>query len=309
MLLLSDLTQRKKAGAGRVPRVAVLQHVSTALLDEAVQGMLTGLADGGYRDGVNIAISRFNAENDLPTGNAIAKEITDGKFDLVLTASTVSMQAVANANKAGKTIHVFGAVADPYSAGIGVSRDNPKRHPPHLTGIGTFMPVAANFQLAQRMFPGLKTVGVAWNPSESNSRAYTMKAREVSQMLGIELIEATVDNSSGVGEATNSLVARGAQAIWIGGDVTVLVAAEAVIGAAKKGRIPVFTLTPPTAQRRALFDLGANFTTVGRQTGELAVKILRGANSADLPVEDQVPERLIVNTTVLRPQRSLAHSG
>src|SRR5262249_52302811 len=158
--------------------------------------------------------------------------ITDGKFDLVLTASTVSMQAVANANKAGKTLHVFGAVADPYSAGIGVSRENPKSHPPHLTGIGTFMPVAANFQLAQRMFPGLKTVGVAWNPSESTSRAYTMKAREVCQMLGIELIEATVDNSSGVGEATNSLVSRGAQAIWIGGDVTVLVAAEAVIGAA-----------------------------------------------------------------------------
>jgi ABC-type uncharacterized transport system substrate-binding protein len=43
----------------------------------------------------NIAISRFNAENDLPTDNAIAKEITDGKFDLVLTASTLSMQAVA----------------------------------------------------------------------------------------------------------------------------------------------------------------------------------------------------------------------
>ncbi len=298
VLLLSDLNQRK-TGAARMPHVAVLQHASTALLDEAVQGMLDALADAGYRNGQNIVISRFNAENDLPTDNAIAKEVTDGKFDLVLTSSTLSMQAVANANKAGKAIHVFGAVADPFSAGIGLNRDNPMEHPRHLTGIGTFMPVAANFQLARRMFPGLRTVGVAWNPAESNSRAFTEKAREACQSLGIELLEATVENSSSVGEAANSLVSRGAQALWIGGDVTVMVAADSVIGAAKKGRIPVFTLTPPTAQRGALFDLGANFITIGRQTGDLAVRILRGANPADFPIEDRVPERLIVNKLAL----------
>src|SRR5438093_5654630 len=261
--------------------------------------MLEGLAAAGYRNGENIATTRFNAENDLPTDNAIAKEITDGKFDLVLTSSTLSMQAVANANKAGKAIHVFGAVADPFSAGIGVSRERPMDHPPHLTGIGTFMPVASNFELARRMFPGLKTVGVAWNPAESNSRAFTIKAREACQALGIELLETTVENSSGVGEAATSLVSRGAQALWIGGDVTVMVAADSVIAAAKKGRIPVFTLTPPMAQRGAIFDLGANFITIGRQTGDLAAKILGGASPADFPIENQVPERLIVNKLAL----------
>ena len=298
VLLLSDWNQRQ-TGEGRMPRVAVLQHASMELLDEAVQGMLDALTDAGYRDGQNIVLTRFNAENDLPTDNAIAKEITDGKFELVLTASTLSTQAVANANKAGKAIHVFGAVADPFSAGIGVRREAPMDHPRHLVGIGTFMPVAANFELARRMFPGLKTVGVAWNPAESNSRAFTVKAREVCEMLGIELLEATVENSSGVGEAANSLVSRGAQALWIGGDVTVLVAADAVVAAAKKARIPVFTLTPPTAKRGALFDLGANFTTIGRQTGELAVKILRGANPAGFAIEDRVPERLVVNRLAL----------
>ena len=80
ILLLSDLNQRK-AGAVRVPRVAVLQHASTALLDEAVQGMLDALGDAGYRSGQNIVITRFNAENDVPTDNAIAKEITGGRFE------------------------------------------------------------------------------------------------------------------------------------------------------------------------------------------------------------------------------------
>jgi ABC-type uncharacterized transport system substrate-binding protein len=50
VLLLSDLNKRR-TDVGKMPRVAVLQHASTALLDEAVQGMLDALADAGYRDG------------------------------------------------------------------------------------------------------------------------------------------------------------------------------------------------------------------------------------------------------------------
>jgi putative tryptophan/tyrosine transport system substrate-binding protein len=112
-LLLSDLGQRKQ-NARQMPRIAVLQHASQPLLDEAVEGMIQGLREGGFRIGESISLTRYNAENDLPTDNAIAKEITDGKFEMVLTSSTLSMQTVANANRAGKTIHVFGAVADPY---------------------------------------------------------------------------------------------------------------------------------------------------------------------------------------------------
>jgi ABC-type uncharacterized transport system substrate-binding protein len=58
-------------------------------------------------------------------------------------------------------------------------------------------------------------------------------------------------------------------------------------------------ILPPTAQRGALFDLGANFITIGRQTGDLAAKILGGANPADFPIENHVPERLIVNKLAL----------
>ena len=135
-LLLSDLNQRKKA-SGPKARVAILQHASQPLLDEAVEGMIQGLAEKGFRTGDNLEITRYNAENDLPTDNSIAKEITDGKFKMVLTASTLSMQAVANANKAGKAIHVFGAVADPFSAGVGLDREKPAAHAPYFTGIGS----------------------------------------------------------------------------------------------------------------------------------------------------------------------------
>jgi len=96
-------------------------------------------------------------------------------------------------------------------------------------------------------------------------------------------------------EAAGSLISRGVQALWVGGDVTVLVALDGVISAAKKGGIPVFTNIPPSAQRGALFDFGANHEEIGRLTGELAANILHGADPAAIPVKNVVPEMFIVN--------------
>ena len=128
VLPISDWGQRK-GGAARIPRVAVVQHASQSVLDDGVRGMLDALAAEGFVDGHKIAIQRFNAENDLPTANTIARQVTTGEYDMVITSSTLSMQTVANANKAGRAIHVFGVSADPFSAGIGVNRENPLDHP------------------------------------------------------------------------------------------------------------------------------------------------------------------------------------
>ena len=298
ILLLSDWNRRSDSRQV-IPRVAILQHASQPVLDEGVHGMLQGLAEGGFKDGETVAIQRFNAENDTPTENAIAREVTDGRFDLILTASTLSLQAVAGANRAGRTKHVFGLVLDPFGAGVGISREDPLNHPKHLVGYGSMQPVGEAFRLARQLLPSLSTVGVVWNPAESNSQASTRKAREASVQLGIRLLEATVDNSSGVAEAAGSLISRGVQALWVGGDVTVLVALDGVISAAKKAGIPVFTNIPPSAQRGALFDFGANHEEIGRLTGELAANILQGADPAAIPVKNVVPEMFIVNPGAL----------
>src|SRR4029078_13290912 len=157
----------------------------------------------------------------------------------------LSLQAVAGANRAGRTQHVFGLVTDPFGAGVGISREDPLTHPKHLVGYGSMQPVAEAFRLAKQLLPSLTTVGVVWNPAESNSQASTRRARAAAPQFGSRLLEATVDNASGVVEAAGSLISRGVQALWVDGDVTVLVALDGVIFPAKKGGIPVFTKNPP----------------------------------------------------------------
>jgi ABC-type uncharacterized transport system substrate-binding protein len=217
------------------------------------------------------------------------------------------MQTLANANRGHRTVQVFGAVADPAAAGIGIDMSQPLAHAPNLIGIGSFMPVDTAFGLAREMFPGLREVGVAWNPAEPNSRAFLVKAREVCQHLGITLLEANVDNTAGVAESVDSLISRGAQAIWVGGDVSVIVAIDNVIASARKAHIPVFTLTPGKPDRGTLFDAGADFYQVGLQVGDLAAQVLHGADPSKMPIENIVPQYLVVNELALNELKDPWH--
>jgi ABC-type uncharacterized transport system substrate-binding protein len=302
VLLISDLGRRTPAAA-RVPSLAILQHASSPVLEDGVRGMIDGLAEAGFRDGTTLRIRRYNAEGDMAVGNAIAKQITTGEFDLVMTSSTPSMQAVANSNLDGRTKHIFGIVADPFSAGIGLDRANPLKHPPHMVGQSTFVPVDEVFALAKRSLPGLKAVGTAWNPAESNSRAFIFAAREVAKKMDLELIEANVDNTSGVAEAVQSVIARGAQALWIPGDNVMMAAHMTAIEVARRGRIPTFTLFPGKPDRGSIFDIGLDFHEVGRLAGALAARVLRGADMTTIPIRDvmdEVPRRVVINTLALR---------
>jgi hypothetical protein len=87
VLLLTDVRPTGADGRSR-PRIAILQQASTPVLDEGVRSMIDGLAEKGYREGETADITTYNAQGDLPTANAIAREITDGRFDLVITSST-----------------------------------------------------------------------------------------------------------------------------------------------------------------------------------------------------------------------------
>ena len=87
--------------AGKVFRVALVEHASIPALEEGLNGALQALADRGYADGGRLQIKRYNAEADLGTANAIAKEVTSGGYDLIVSASTLSLQTIANANKFG----------------------------------------------------------------------------------------------------------------------------------------------------------------------------------------------------------------
>lgn len=299
LLLVTD----RAAAVRTMPAVAILQQVSSPVLDDAVQGMIDGLAGKGFVDGRTVTIRRYNAEGDLAQANAIAREIVGGPFDMALTSSTPSLQALATANERGRPpgrrlAHVFAAVADPWSAGVGLDRGDPLVHPPHLVGYGSLAPVEASFRLLQTIRPDVSRIGVAHNPAESNSRRFMELARATCAARGLALLEAAVENSSGVVEAIQSTIARGAEVIFVPGDTTVMSVIEPIVAVAAKARIPVFSLTPGKPDRGTLFDVGYDFHEVGLLAGGVAGDILAGRDPAGIPIGETsraIPPRLTIN--------------
>ena len=295
-LLLSDWRHRSPSAA--MPRVAVFQYNSNPNLDLGVRGLVDSLREHGWVDGRTMEVRFFNPEGDVGTMNSTAQEMVSGKYSYVITISTPCLQAVAKANRDGKVKHIFGVVADPLAARVGINPTNPFDHPKWLVGIGSFMPVGEVLEMARRLNPRLRAVGLPWNPAEANSQSYTHAAREAAGRLGLELLEGNVENSTVVGEVIDSLIARGAEAILMTGDNTVNIASDTVLARARKARIPAIATGPSTVAHGALFAIGADYYLVGRQVGDLAARVLSGEDTATLPILYQIPKIFLIDRRV-----------
>jgi len=307
VLLYSDLESRRVEvrSQQRVMRVAMVQQISIPALDDGLAGAISALEHRGYADGGRIVLSRYNAHGDISTGNAIAKEVTSSNFDLIVSVSTVSLQTLANANRFATPPrrHVFGLVSDPYAVGVGVNRENHSIHPAYMTGVGSLPPVHEIFELARRMLPSLKRVGLVWDPSEANSVVSTSLARNVCGTMGISLIEANAENSTAIGDATASLTSRGVQAIWISPDLVSSHGTQLIVSKASAAHIPVFSSVPASGVSGALFELGADYLAIGRVEGNLAADVLDGRDPSTVPVENVVPVALKINKKALKGLR------
>lgn len=298
VLLLSDW--RGRAGPVRPQAVvSIFLFSDRDLLEESAQGCLDQLAERGWRPGHELVIKRYNANADMTQANSIAQAIAEGDSRMVITFSTPALQVMASANAQRKMTHVFGTVTDPFQSGVGLSREHPESRPAWLAGLGTFQPVREVFRMAKQIRPELSQVGVVWCTSETCSEACTVLARDEAGKLGIRLTEVPVVTSSEISDAVRALLARNVEAIWIGGDNIVELAAPAIIELALQAGLPVFANAPVHAENGALLGLGADYYQVGRAVGGLAADILEGREPSSIPVDNVVPQRLYVNTSIL----------
>ena len=124
-------------------------------------------------------------------------------------------------------------------------------------------------------------------------------ARATCKEMGVELLEAQAESSTAVGEATRSLLSRGVEAIFIGGDNTVELAMGTIAKLASEGRVPVIGCAPGHVDVGAFIGLGADYVEVGRAEGRLAADLLSGRDPAQVPVGNLTPNKLALNLSVL----------
>ncbi len=275
-------------GGAEEATVGISQFVEHPSLDAAREGFVAALEEGGYTEGENLTLDVQNASGDQGTSTNIASNFANSDADLVLAIATPSAQGVAQ-SVTDKPV-LFTAVTDPVEAGLVESLESPGGN---VTGTTDMNPVAEQIALIKQLDPEATSVGIIYSSGETNSQVQVEMAKEAAAEEGLEVVEKAVTNTSEVAQAAESF---DTDAIYVPTDNKVVAGLEAVISAAEAKKIPLIAGEGDSVERGALVTQGIDYEKLGRQTGEMALRILQdGDDPASMPVESQEDTQLIVN--------------
>mgnify|MGYP001095877044 CR=1 FL=1 len=274
------------AGCGpsepEVYKIGITQIVTHPALDANRQGFIDQLAEEGFVEGVNVEYDFSNPEGDMTVAASIAQKFVMDKVDMILAIATPTAQACVQAIKGTDIKLVFGSVTEPVEAGLVESWDKPGGN---VNGISDWADVGTQIQLIIDILPDVQKLGVIYNAGEVNSVVQVDELKKVAPSLGIEeIVEATAATTADVLVAAQSLVGR-VDAIWVPTDNTVVSAFESAVKVCEDNQIPLFAADVATVERGAIGTPGIDYYQLGRECGQLAVRILQGENPANIPVK------------------------
>jgi len=278
LFVVSLLTCATIFGQQKAIQIGVLQFASHPALDGARDGFIDALTQAGFKDGDKIKLDLQNAQRDMGVARTIAMKFVSDKKDVIYAIATPASQAVAKETQAIPII--FNAVTDPVKAGLVKSIESSGNN---VTGVSDFIPVRSQIDLLLKIAPKIKKLGIIYNAGEDNARVLVDITRGVAKELKLDLVEATVTNSSEVFAATQTLVGR-VDGIYTIQDNTVISALESVLKVANKNQIPVLVPGVPSVERGGLATVGTSYYNLGKIAGEQALRIFKGIKPSEIPV-------------------------
>ena len=296
---MAALPHLAHANTARV-RIAELKMVRHAALDADERGFVTGLAKAGFTQGKNLHIERFDAQGDATQVKQMAQYISESKFDLIHTISTLPTQHILAQVK--YTPVVFSSVTDPLFAEIipkHIFQDEP--HQRNMTGVSDLWPVDLQFHVYASLVPHAKVWGTLYNPAEANSIIHLQRMQATAKARGVQLIEAQVHHPDQVKQAALSLVPR-VQAITVTSDNTSSARMEELAAVCNAYQRPLFAGDIDSVDRGAVAAYGLNYFLVGYAAGRKAALILKGVSAGALPWTRIDKFSLALNLTAARLQ-------
>ncbi|MFK8183276.1 MAG: ABC transporter substrate-binding protein [Phormidesmis sp.] len=277
-------------GADEAPFVAVTQIVEHPALDAVRKGVKDSLAEAGYSEGESLRWEWQSAQGNPATAAQIASKYAGAQPDVIVAIATPTAQAAVAATKT--TPVIFSAVTDPVGADLIQNAEKPGGL---VSGVSDLSPIDQHMALIREVLPEAKTIGVIYGAGEANSVSLVELVKtEAPKQAFTAVKEVTVSASSEVDGAARSLVGS-VDAIYVPTDNTVVSALESVIQVGQDNNLPVFVGDTDSVERGAIAGISFDYYDVGRQTGEMVTKVLKGSRVGDLPVEFVDVVQLFVN--------------
>lgn len=273
--------------------IGISQFAEHGSLENCKEGFIEGLAQEGIREGENLEILFENAQADTGTASTIADSFVSKKVDLICAIATPSAMSAYNSCLNTDIPVVYTAVSDPVEAGLasgdGTSVGN-------ITGTADQLPVKEQLEMIRAMMPEAEKIGILYTTSEANSVSTIETYKELAGDYGFEIVDTGINTISDVEMAAKDMADK-ADCITNLTDNTVVSALQTVLAAANDKKIPVFGSEIEQVRNGCLAAMGIDYIALGKQTGVMAAKVLKGeAKAEELNYETCQGASLYVNT-------------
>ncbi len=275
-----------------MPVIGFLKSGSPAPSAPYVAGFRQGLADAGYVVGENVAIEYRWAEGLYDRLPALAADLVGRKVDLIATNAIPSALA---AKSATSTIPiVFEVGTDPVRDGLVTSLGRPGGN---LTGVAFMLVelVPKRLELLSELVPRATVIALLVNQNNSNTEPMIRDVQEAARAKGLQLPILKASTESEIDAAFATLGNLHAGALVVGNDPFFGSRREQLVTLASRHIVPAIYFLREFVAAGGLISYGSSITSVFRQLGTYAGKILKGAKPADLPVQQPTKFELVIN--------------
>ena len=288
LCVLAHLPATAQPAPGRTARIGFLGDVP-AFLDEAFR---QGLRDLGYVEGRNLTIEHRAPDWKYERLPALAAELTRLKVDVIVAASP---PATAAARQATTSIPIVFAVSgDPVGEGFVASLSRPGGNTTGLSTIGTDL-VGKQLELLKEIAPRMTRVAVLQNPKQTSHGSAVREAESAARALGLELHVAKASTSSEIDAAFSAMSSQRVGGLLVLRDAEFRALRAQIVARAARARLPAVYGLREEAEAGGLIAYGANVPLLFRRAATYVDKILKGANPAELPVEQPSKFELVIN--------------
>jgi len=272
-------------------RVGVLL-VSWGPDSRIAQAFREGLRDRGYTEGRDVVIEWRTPSGDYDRVPQLAADLVKSKVDVIVVDGTVGTRALKQATS---TIPIVMAlVADPVGSGLVANLAHPGGN---ITGFTIMIPdlSAKQLQLLKEAVPRLGRVTVLWNPNTPYSAKVLGELKAAASSLSIELKFVGARRPEEITAALSAESRAHAEALYVIEDPLFTTHRTTILKLASKARVPTMYGGRHWVEGGGLISYGANYDDLARRSAEYVDRILKGAQPADLPIEQPTKFELAVN--------------
>lgn len=240
-----------------VKTIYISQVIEHPALNSTVQGIKDVLSKNGF------AVEVESAQASPSLASQIASKFMAQNPAVIVGVGTVSAQSFVKYALQNKTKLIFSSVTDPKDA---------FPESANIGGVSNFVPLEPQLELFKKLQPGLKRIGMLYNPGEANSISIVKKLKALCPKYDLTLVEQTINKTADVAQSVVQL-AQGCDAIFISNDNTALSALKTIT---KLSKVPVYVSDVDAVNLGAAAALGPDQYEIGRQTGEMILRVLKG---------------------------------